>query len=74
MKGMTTLSPRRLQQLLADCHSVKVKRLFLFYADRHPHAWVKRLDTHAVTLGAGKRMLVKGGKLNTAYQITIPED
>jgi hypothetical protein len=25
-------------------------------------------------LGAGKRLLVKGGKLNQAYQITVPED
>ena len=28
----------------------------------------------AVTLGDGKRMLVKGGKLNKTYQITVPEE
>jgi Transcriptional regulator, AbiEi antitoxin, Type IV TA system/Transcriptional regulator, AbiEi antitoxin N-terminal domain len=74
MEGMATLSPRRLQKLLEDCRSVKVKRLFLFFADRHPHAWVKRLDKDAINLGTGKRMLVKGGKLNKAYQITVPEE
>ena len=74
MEGMATLSPRRLQKLLEICRSVKVKRLFLFFADRHPHAWVKRLDKDAITLGTGKRMLVKGGKLNKAYQITVPEE
>jgi hypothetical protein len=73
MEGLANLSPRRLQRLLEDCRSVKVKRLFLFFADRHPHAWLKRLDKHAVALGEGKRMLVKGGKLNKAYQITVPE-
>jgi len=74
MEGMATLSPRGLQKLLEICRSVKVKRLFLFFADRHPHAWVKRLDKDAITLGTGKRMLVKGGKLNKAYQITVPEE
>jgi len=74
MEGMANLSPRRLQKLLEDCRSVKVKRLFLFFADRHAHAWAKRIDKHAVTLGDGKRMLVKGGKLNKAYQITVPEE
>jgi hypothetical protein len=74
MEGMANLRPRRLQKLLEDCRNIKVKRLFLFFADRHPHAWVKRLDKHAITLGDGKRMLVKGGKLNKTYQITVPED
>jgi hypothetical protein len=74
MEGLATLSPRRLQKLLEDCRSVKVKRLFFFFADRHPHAWLKRIDKRAVALGDGKRMLVKGGKLNKTYQITVPEE
>ena len=74
MQGMTNLSPRRLQKLLADCNSVKVKRLFFFFADRHAHAWLKPLKNEKFNLGKGKRMLVKGGKLNHAYQITVPED
>jgi hypothetical protein len=49
-----------------------VKRLFFFFADRHQHAWLKRIDRAAVDLGKGKRMLVKGGKLDRAYQITVP--
>lgn len=74
MEGLATLSPRRLQKLLEDCRSVKVKRLFFFFADRHSHAWLKHIDKDAVALGDGKRMLVKGGKLNKAYQITVPEE
>jgi len=74
MANMPTLSPRRLQTLLDDCHNIKVKRLFFFFADRHKHAWLKRLDKKAVDLGTGKRMLVKGGKLDARYQITVPED
>jgi hypothetical protein len=73
VEGLANLSPRRLEQLLAACHNVKVKRLFFFFADRHNHAWLKRINRDAVDLGKGKRMLVRGGKLNTAYQITVPE-
>ena len=73
MAGLTTLSPRRLDKLLADCKNVKVKRLFFFFADRHQHAWLKRLNKKAVDLGEGKRMLVKGGRLDPVYKITVPE-
>jgi len=73
-EGLPNLSPRRLQALLADCRSVKVKRLFFFFADRHKHAWAKKLDRNDFDLGKGKRMLVRGGKLDPTYQITVPED
>ncbi|MGE0626706.1 MAG: type IV toxin-antitoxin system AbiEi family antitoxin domain-containing protein [Hyphomicrobiaceae bacterium] len=53
MQGLTTLSPTRMQKLLADCRSIKVKRLFFFFADRHQHAWLKRIDRKAIDLGKG---------------------
>ncbi len=74
MEGMSDLSPRRLQTVLEACASVKVKRLFFFYADRHRHAWRSRLDVSRVDLGAGKRALVKGGRFDKRYQITVPAD
>ncbi|MCC5808736.1 MAG: type IV toxin-antitoxin system AbiEi family antitoxin [Ectothiorhodospiraceae bacterium] len=74
MQSAANFSPRRLQTLLVDCDSVKVKRLFFFFADRHHHAWLKRLDKKAVDLGNGKRMLVPGGKLDPVYLITVPGD
>lgn len=74
MQGLVNLSPRRLQKLLQDCKSVKVKRLFFFFADRHSPAWLKRLDRKAVPLGTGKRMLVRGGKFDSRHGITVPED
>jgi hypothetical protein len=74
MEGLTTLSPARLQQLLVDCHSLKVKRLFFFFADRHRHAWFKRLDRSKIDLGRGKRMLARGGRYDGKYMITVPRD
>jgi len=74
MEGLGGLSPRRLQRLLVGCRSVKVKRLFFFFADRHQHAWLKRLDRATVDLGRGHRMIVRGGRFDAVYQITVPED
>ena len=74
MEGLSDLSPRRLQTLLEACASVKVKRLFLFFADRHRHAWTSRLDTSRIDLGSGKRVLAKGGRLDPRYNITVPSD
>jgi Transcriptional regulator, AbiEi antitoxin, Type IV TA system/Transcriptional regulator, AbiEi antitoxin N-terminal domain len=74
IEGLGNLSPRRLEDLLLDCRNVKVKRLFFFFADRHQHAWLRHINKNAINLGKGKRMLVRGGKLNTQYQITVPED
>ena len=74
MEGLSTLSPGRMQALLADCDNIKVKRLFLFFADRHQHAWLKRLDRKAIDLGSGKRVLAKGGSYDAKYMITVPGD
>jgi len=74
MEGLRNLSPKRLQALLVDCKSIQVKRLFLWFAERHQHAWLRRLDRTAIDLGKGKRMIVRGGKLDTKYNITVPGD
>ncbi len=72
-EGLASLSPNRLRKLLADCHSVKVKRLFFFFADRYSPAWLKRIDRDAVDLGKGDRMLVRGGKFDPVHRITVPK-
>lgn len=74
MEGLASLSPRRVQKLLEDCKSVKVKRLFFFFADRHRHAWLKRIERQRIDLGTGKRMLVRGGRFDRGYELTVPQD
>ncbi|WP_409558600.1 type IV toxin-antitoxin system AbiEi family antitoxin domain-containing protein [Brucella sp.] len=73
-EGLRTLSPRRLKPLLAHCNSIKVKRLFFWFADRHHHSWLKALGKADYDLGSGKRMLVKGGRLDPTYLITVQDD
>lgn len=66
--------PNLLQILLRACINVKAKRLFLWFADRHNHAWRQELETKEVDLGKGKRMIIKGGAYNAPYQITVPRE
>ena len=72
-EGLTTLRPKLVQQLLEECSSVKVKRLFLFLAEECGLAWFNRLDLDRIDLGRGKRVIVKGGRFDPKYQITIPK-
>jgi len=74
MESLSDLAPRRLQKLLVRCRSVKVKRLFFFFADRHRHAWLKHIDRTPIDLGSGKRMLVKDGRYDPTYAITVPKE
>jgi hypothetical protein len=74
MEGLATLSPARLQELLIDCHNLKVKRLFFFFAARHRHAWLKHLARSKIDLGRGKRVLARGGRYDPQYMITVPRD
>ena len=74
MDGLASLSPRRVDALLRECRSVKVRRLFLWFAERAGHGWLEHVDREAVDLGSGKRMLAIGGKLDAKYGITVPED
>jgi hypothetical protein len=72
-ESAVNLRPALLQDLLRNCRQVKAKRLFLWFSDRHNHTWRQSLDTEEVDLGRGKRMIVKGGSYNPAYQITVPK-
>jgi hypothetical protein len=74
MRGLRTLSPRRLTELLQKCRSIKVKRLFLALAERTGQPWLEELEVDAFDLGKGKRVLVPGGKLHPKYLITLPEN
>lgn len=72
MEGLTTLRPDLLQTLLERCWSVKVKRLFLYMAEKCNHQWASKLTLPKITLGKGSRLIVKGGQYNPKYQITVP--
>lgn len=72
MEGLATLRPKLLQELLEECNSVKIKRLFLWMAHNQGHSWLKELDLSRIQVGKGKRVIVKGGLLDAKYNITVP--
>ena len=72
MEGLSNLRPKYVTNLLSCCRSVKTKRLFLWFADRHRHSWLSEIDISKIDIGSGKRMLVPGGKLDSKYLITVP--
>ena len=78
LQGMTTLSPRRMEQLLRKCTNVKVRRLFYWMAERNAYAWFNKLPApealDALGVGHGNRVLAKGGRLDSKYRITVPEE
>ena len=71
-EAATVLRPALVRDLLLACSHVLTKRLFLWFAARHQHAWFSKLDTEGVDLGRGKRLVIKGGALDARYQITVP--
>ena len=74
MEGLGTLRVGILQELLNNCRSIKVKRLFFALADQCNHSWFKNLDLKQIDMGSGKRSIVKDGTLDPKYQITLPKD
>lgn len=74
MESLNYLSPKIVESLLEQCNSIKVKRLFLYLAEKAGHAWFKHLKLDNISLGTGKRSIVAGGIYIPKYQMTIPRE
>ena len=73
-ESAVSLRPTVVQKVLEASRSVKAKRLFCWYAERHRHSWFGRVNVTKIDLGRGKRQIVTQGRLNNRYQITVPAD
>ena len=71
-EGLLSLRGVLVQKLLENCSSIKVKRFFLYMADKLKLPVMKSLNTRWVQLGHGKRVISKKGKLDKKYNITVP--
>ena len=74
MESLTTLRPKLVQALLEACSSQKVKRLFVYMAEKANHSWFKALKLDNVQLGTARCMVVPTGKYIAKYNMTIPKD
>jgi hypothetical protein len=71
--NLTTLRSGLVQTLLENCNSIKVKRLFLYLAEKSGHSWFNDINVKFVNLGKGKRVIDTTGKLDKKYNITVPK-
>jgi len=74
MENLATLRSEIVQRLSVMCRSIKVRRLFMFMAEKHGHTWVSDLDISRLDLGKRKRMIVPKGRFDRKYRITVPKD
>ena len=72
MENLTSLRASLLQNLLENCKSIKVKRIFAYMANKLEYSWFKQLELDKIDFGTGKRMIVPGGEFDKKYQITVP--
>ena len=71
MEFADTLRPKLVSELLTKCGSVKAKRVFLLLTDDLGHRWAKRVDLSGIDLGAGCRVIDKGGVFQPKYNIVV---
>jgi len=74
MENLNNLRPERVQSLLEACRSVKVKRLFLYLAEKAGHNWFNYLKLEKIDTGSGKRSFIKQGIYVEKYQIIVPRE
>jgi len=74
MESMNDLRPKSVQELLKHCSSIKVKRMFLYLADKFRHPWLEFIDLSNVDIGSGTRSLIKNGVYIDKYKITVPKE
>jgi hypothetical protein len=74
MEQLTTLRSDVVQELLENTGNLKIKRLFLYMAQKASHEWFDRIDRGEINLGTGKQKLTDNGVYLSEYKITIPKE
>ena len=73
MEGLSMLRPALVQELLEKSSSIKVKRLFMHFAEHYNHPWVKHIKFSNINFGKGKRVIGEGGYFDSRYNISVPK-
>jgi hypothetical protein len=75
LNGLAGLRADKLQKILENCTSIKVKRVFLYLSEKIGHSYFQKLNVSKIDLGKGKRQIVKtNSQLDKKYQITVPRN
>ncbi|MCY4161924.1 MAG: type IV toxin-antitoxin system AbiEi family antitoxin domain-containing protein [Flavobacteriaceae bacterium] len=71
MKLLTDLNAKSVQHMLENCESYRVKRIFLFLAEKAGHQWFGDLCFDRIDLGKGTRLIELPGIHEPKYKIII---
>lgn len=74
MEQLTTLRPDVVQFLLETTRNHRVKRFFLYMAEKACHYWFEELDVTTVDLGTHKLQSVESGVYVREYKMTVPRE
>lgn len=74
MEQLTVLRADVLQLLLEEAEHYRVRRLFLYIAEKAGHTWFDDLDVSRIDIGSHKHQLVKDGVHVAKYKMTIPKE
>ncbi len=74
MEQLTALDLMGGQKVLENTSSQKVKRMFLYMAEKAGHYWFDMLNTETLGLTGSKLQLVENGTYISKYKITVPKE
>ena len=74
LEMLTNLRSSLVQEILENCKSIKVKRMFLYMACKANHQWYNKLDLSKINLGSGTRSYAKHGVKDSHFNIVIPRE
>ncbi|MBI5448615.1 MAG: type IV toxin-antitoxin system AbiEi family antitoxin domain-containing protein [Gammaproteobacteria bacterium] len=74
MESLDRLRSDVMQELLESCLSIKVKRLFLYFAEKCNLACFNELELSRIDIGAGKRVIDSGGRYHKKWLLSLPEN
>ena len=74
MEMLNNLRSKLVQELLENCTSVKVKRMFLYMARKAKHRWFEKIDVSKINLGSGPRSFSTKGVKDSLFNIVIPKE
>ena len=74
MEQLTSLDPDKVQTALENTSSQRVKRMFLYMAEKAGHYWFDMLDMDRFGLTTSKLLLVDNGVYISKYRITVPKE
>ncbi|ROT18790.1 hypothetical protein EEL52_11520 [Muribaculaceae bacterium Isolate-113 (HZI)] len=74
MEQLTSLNPEKVQNALENTSSQRIKRMFLYMAEKGGHYWFDMLDLNKLGLTSSKLKLTDNGVYISKYRITVPKE